>query len=88
VLQSADFTPARLIDEILYRMPYALTEESSLRFECNCSLVRVIAGLATLKAAEIQSLVDDGGMLEISCDFCGKNYEVPPEQLRGLLKSN
>lgn len=88
LLQSPEFTPAHLIEEILYRMPYALTEQSALRFECNCSLVRVIAGLATLKADEIRSLVEEGGVLDISCDFCGKGYEVSPEQLRGLLKAN
>ena len=88
LLQSPDFTPARLVDEILYRMPYTVTEESSLRFECNCSLVRVIAGLATLNPTEIQSLIDEGGLLDISCDFCGTRYEMPPEQLRGLLEKN
>jgi molecular chaperone Hsp33 len=88
ILRSPHFTPALLTDELLYGMPYAQTEQSAVRFECNCSHVRIIAGLATLQASEIQRLVDDGGTLDIACDFCRKQYQVSPEHLRGLLRSN
>ncbi len=88
ILASDEFTPKLLAEELLYGMPFMQTDESPLRFECNCSLVRVVAGLATLQSSVIKGLIDEGKVLEISCDFCGKHYEVMPEQLRGLLKSN
>jgi molecular chaperone Hsp33 len=88
LVRAPEFTPTGLTEELLYRMPFAITEQSGLRFECNCSQVRVIAGLSTLNADEIHSLVEEGRMLEIMCDFCGRNYQISPEQLRGLLKSN
>jgi redox-regulated HSP33 family molecular chaperone len=27
----------------------------------------------------------DGTDLEMTCDYCGKEYHVSPEQLRGML---
>lgn len=87
-LIEGQFSPRALMDELLYRMPYTQTEESAVRFECNCSHVRVMTSLATLRQEDIQGLINDGGMLQISCDFCGKDYEVAPEQLKGLLRAN
>jgi molecular chaperone Hsp33 len=74
-----------LLRELLYGMPFTRLEERALRFRCHCSELRVVASLATLSKAEIQSLVDEGGVLEIGCDYCGKQYRVSPEALRGLL---
>jgi len=88
LLIEGQFSPRTLMDELLYRMPYTQTDESDVRFECNCSHVRVISSLATLRQEDIQGLINDGGMLQISCDFCGKDYEVAPEQLKGLLRAN
>ena len=88
ILQSPEFTPALLASELLYAMPHTCTDESAVRFECNCSQVRIIAGLATLSPREIQSLVDEGTPLEITCDFCGKYYQVAPQQLMGLLRTH
>ena len=87
-LREGEFSPRTLMDELLYRMPFTLTEESAVRFECNCSHVRVMSSLATLRHEDIQGMINDGGMLQISCDFCGKDYEVAPEQLKGLLRAN
>jgi molecular chaperone Hsp33 len=48
----------------------------------------VLAGLATLDRGEIQSFIDDGQVLEIACDYCGTEYQVAPDQLRGLLSAS
>jgi molecular chaperone Hsp33 len=88
LIGASDFSPRQLADEILFGMPFTPTEETEVRFDCNCSQVRVVAGLSTLQSSVIQGLIDEGGLLDISCDFCGKSYQVAPEQLRGLLKSN
>jgi molecular chaperone Hsp33 len=78
-------SPSWLLDELLYGMPFTLLEQRALRFHCHCSELRVVASLATLSKADIQSLVDEGGVLEIGCDYCGKQYRIAPETLRGLL---
>lgn len=85
VLTSGDLTPDTLLGELLYGMPHTRLEESRLSFGCNCSQVRVVSSLATLPRTDIEELVRDGEVLEITCDYCGKEYRVPPAQLRSLL---
>jgi molecular chaperone Hsp33 len=85
VLRESSGDPDILLAELLYGMPYARLEESRLGFACRCSQVRVVASLATLPRADIHDLVRDNEVLEIRCDYCGKEYEVAPAQLRSLL---
>lgn len=87
LLDGAAATPDALIAELLYRMPYTRLEESSLRYACECSHVRVIASLATLPASDIRELMSDGKPIELSCDYCRTAYVVGPEDLRGLLEA-
>jgi molecular chaperone Hsp33 len=77
-----------LLAETLYGMPYARVAERQVRFGCTCSQARLAASLATLPRADIESMIADGKMLDIECDFCRKKYDFSPEQLRGLLTSN
>ncbi len=87
-LLRASMTPEGLLAELLYGMPYTTLEERPLRFECQCSAVRVVGSLGTLPATELAELVAAGEMLHIACDYCGKSYEVQPETLRGLLEKS
>ena len=85
VLRATSASPDALLAELLHGMPYARLEESRLGFACHCSQVRVVSTLATLPRTDIEDLVRDGEVLEIRCDYCGKEYGVPPAQLRSLL---
>jgi molecular chaperone Hsp33 len=85
VLSAPSATPDALLAEILHGMPYARLEASPLDFGCACSQLRVVSTLATLPRSDIEDLVKDGEVLEIHCDYCGKEYRVPPAQLTALL---
>jgi molecular chaperone Hsp33 len=78
-------SPEELLSELLYGIPHTILDESDVRFDCSCSQVRVLASLGTLGRADIEELMRDGTDLEMSCDYCGKEYHVSPEQLRGML---
>lgn len=86
LLGGPDFSPRALLDELLYGMPYADVGESPLRFECRCSIERVLASLATLGASELTELARAPEALEIRCDYCGKAYAIAPEILRPLAE--
>jgi len=88
LLRSGAAEPEALVREILYGMPYARLSEDPLTFGCNCSQVRVQASLASLPKSEIREMISDGRVLEIGCDYCGKQYQMAPEQLRGLLEAH
>lgn len=88
LIEKPDFHPDALLEEILYRVPFERVETRGVRFHCPCSQASVLASLATLQVSDIQSFIDDGEVLEIACDYCGAQYQVAPDQLRGLLSQS
>lgn len=87
LLRKSGVTPDAILGELLYAMPFARLEESPLTFACRCSQVGVMTTLATLPRADIEELLREE-VLELTCDYCGKAYRVPPAQLRPLLTSS
>nr|WP_323849546.1 Hsp33 family molecular chaperone HslO [Gilliamella sp. B2969] len=66
-------------EEILYRLynqeQVRLFETHNVTFKCGCSRERCEDSLMTLPANEIdQMLNEDGGKIDIHCDYCGKHY--------------
>ena len=43
------------------------------------------AGAKKMAHRDIAELLSDEKAIELSCDYCGKAYEVDPGQLRALL---
>ena len=82
------FDPDALLEELLYRVPFSRVETRDVRFNCPCSQASVLAGLATLPVDDIQGFINDGEVLDIACDYCGADYQVAPDQLRGLLSQS
>lgn len=83
-LRSHDFEPRGLLSSLLESIPYTELEESKLRFECWCSDERLLSALASLPKTDIDELLERGEVLEISCDYCHREYRIPPAKLRGL----
>ncbi len=81
-------SPEELMSELLYAMPFSEVGRDGVRFECKCSDERLLASLASLPKSDIRDLLEDGQVLEIDCDYCGRHYRFAPEKLRGMLASN
>jgi molecular chaperone Hsp33 len=81
----ATFTPESLLEQLLDGMPFTRLEESSVGFECWCDEFRVVAAIATLSKSDLEHLLSDGEVLEIACEYCKREYRIPPARLRGLL---
>ncbi len=88
LLEEHDASPATLVNEIFFGMKYTVLDSSAVRFGCECSRIRVMASLGTLGKDDIESLVAAGEPLDMSCDYCGKQYLIEIEELRGLLSSS
>lgn len=78
-------TPATLLAELLYLMPYTVVGEGPVRFQCRCDSQRLRATLGTLPPAELKSLIAEGKDLEIECDYCHVEYRFPVSELKVLL---
>lgn len=87
-LASPDFTPAALLEELLYGMDYTKLEESSLGFDCWCNELRVVSAIATLPKADVEHLLASGEVLEIACEYCKREFRIPPARLQGLLNQS
>jgi molecular chaperone Hsp33 len=81
----AAFSPETLLEQLLDGMPFTRLEESAVGFECWCDELRVVAAIATLSKADLEHLLSDGEVLEIACEYCKREYRIPPARLRGLL---
>lgn len=88
LLHAGEAAPEKLLDELLYGMPYSEVGRGDLRYACRCSEERLLATLISLPKTDIRDLVEDGGVLEIDCDYCGRHYRFAPETLRGMLAQN
>lgn len=88
ILSDTSFSPAWLLDQLLHGMEYTRLDESPLDFECWCDELRLMSALATLGKSDIEHLLEDGEVLEIRCEYCGREYRVPPARLRGLLDAS
>lgn len=77
-----------IVSDFLLNIPFDEIEHPHpIQYKCRCSLERMERSLLTLGEAEIQSLLRANEMLEITCEFCGKLYEVHQIQLQRLLNS-
>ena len=87
-LRNPGFSSTSLLEELLHGMPFTRLDERAVDFGCWCSQLRVVSALSTLPRSDIEDLYRAGEVLEVSCDYCGEQYRVPPEQLRGLLETS
>lgn len=87
-LRQPNFTPETLLEELLYGMPFTRLEESRVGFECWCNELRVVSAIATLPKSDIEHLLESGEVLEISCEYCKREFRIPPARLQGLLRES
>lgn len=88
LLRSPDFSPDALLEELLYGMAYTRLEESQVGFECWCNELRVVSAIATLPRPDIEHLLESGDVLEIACEYCKREFRIPPARLQGLLNES
>ncbi|MDZ7590950.1 MAG: Hsp33 family molecular chaperone HslO [Rubrivivax sp.] len=65
-------------DQVLHRLfwqePHTRHAPRAPRFACRCSRERVRGMLHTLGREESDSLIAERGLVEVGCDFCGRQY--------------
>jgi molecular chaperone Hsp33 len=87
-VRQAGFSPDALLEQLLDGMPFTRLEESAVGFECWCDELRVVSAIATLPRSDIEHLTSGGEVLEISCEYCKREYRIPPARLSGLLQES
>jgi len=67
--------PARnIIHRLYHQEDIRLFDEKPTAFRCSCTRERVTAMLRLLGSEEVRSILDEQGVVEVACEFCGRQY--------------
>ncbi|MCR5250264.1 MAG: Hsp33 family molecular chaperone HslO [Lachnospiraceae bacterium] len=66
--------------------PVDVEERRDVRYHCSCTRERVTAALASIGRDELNAMIEEAKPVTLHCDFCGKDYEFAPDEIRALLK--
>lgn len=85
LLQSGT-TPVELIEIIMDGLDMQPLQEISPALGCDCTEDRLLRALCLLPKAEVKDLLEKEEKLEARCQFCGKVYEMGPDDVRKKLE--
>src|SRR5690606_42037088 len=60
---------------------------SELSFFCTCSKPRIAAAIAQLGQDELNSMVQEQGKIDSTCEFCQQHYSFDQAQVDALFSS-
>ena len=63
-----------LMNRLFWEETIRVFDPAHPRFHCSCTREKVGNMLKMLGTEEVEAALDDLGVLEINCDFCGKHY--------------
>lgn len=75
-----------VVAQVLHGLDYKQLDEGfnvPLEYRCPCTRERAIAPLALFSPDELKSMIEEGGSV-ITCQFCGRKYDVTPDDLKAL----
>ncbi len=77
--------PLLAADQLLFRLFHEdgvrVFEAKPLQALCRCSQDRIVSVLASFDPAERAEMVEDDGMIRVTCEFCSRTYDVAPASL-------
>jgi molecular chaperone Hsp33 len=80
-----NLAPEDLLHRLYHEEQVRLLESAPVAFRCSCSRERIAGMLRGLGAPEVQSIVDEQGQVEVSCEFCGRQYRFDPVDALALF---
>lgn len=75
----------QLLTRLFHEEGVRLYEPHGLRFECSCSKARCSKALVQLGEAEMQSIIEEQGIVQVDCQFCGYQYEYNQADITALF---
>lgn len=76
--------PLDLLREVLEDFELEVLETSPVEYRCYCTRERVSRALISLGREELDSLIEEQGGAELTCQFCDKVYHFSAEELQAL----
>ena len=76
----------QLLERVLEGQEPELLERRPVAYKCYCSRERVSRAIISMGKEEMQSLIEEQGGAELTCQFCDKVYHFTKEDLQELLE--
>ena len=77
--------PEDILRLVLGDLDLVITQQSPVRFHCNCSKERISRALATLSTDDLESIIADDEEIEVKCYFCNSAYKFGVSELKNIL---
>lgn len=65
----------KLLHRLFHENDIRLFDPEPLCFRCNCSHERIASMLLSLGRTEVDSILQEQGLIEVGCEFCNANYK-------------
>ena len=69
-----ELEPEAILHRLFWEETVRLFDAQRPRFACSCSRERVCSMLRSLGRDESDSLIEERGLVEVACEFCGQQY--------------
>ena len=76
--------PEDILQRILGDLEPEITDRHPVCWQCDCSKNRVERALISIGRKEIDDMIRDGKPVDVSCQFCGRQYHFDLEELKAL----
>ena len=74
-----------VFEQVLKGLPYHIVDEDEVGYRCYCSRERVGDAILGVGEGELESMINEGKNIDVSCQFCDTVYTFTPDDLRKLL---
>ena len=74
-----------VFEQVLKGLPYHIVDEEEVGYRCYCSRERVGDAILGVGEGELESMINEGKDIDVSCQFCDTVYTFTPDDLRTLL---
>jgi len=81
-------TPLEIAQMVLKGLDIVPLQQISPRFQCQCTPQRLIRALRLLPRNEVEEILIEEESIKARCEFCGKTYEMGPDEIRKNLENN
>ena len=82
----AGMTLQDIIYAILDGFKVEFLQESTFKYQCNCSRDKVTRALISMGKEELGKLAAEEEKLEITCQFCDRIYEFTNAEIKNILE--
>lgn len=76
-----DLASDRLLFRLFHEEGVRMAEPAPLTDRCTCSEARLTAVMKQFPADELRALIEPDGLLHARCQFCAREYKIPPENV-------